>query len=158
MTTADPMHDQALAALDEAARLVASVPGDDVKRSPITSRVLAKWFRGGPFAHGLVWYDPEAAPIWTSCGHVDTPQLCFGLGNWPGHLMCGSCMIANAELSNNDCDWCGACPQTDDRVTLHPAVYPIGPAIVILALCGDHVGSTHTNDTHSPPCTDRPRF
>lgn len=122
MNTADPMHDQALAAMDEAARLIRSAPSAPVKWTPILSRVVHRWIG-------------KTEADWTSCGHVDAPQVCLGLGNWPGHLMCGSCLIANAELSNNECDWCGACPQVDDRVTLHGTLYPIGLAIVIFVFC-----------------------
>lgn len=124
-TPADPMHDQALAALNEAARLIRSAPSAPVKWTPIMSRVIYRWI--------------GKEDDWTSCGHVDTPQVCLGLGNWPGYLMCGDCLIANAELSNNDCDWCGADPQVDDRVTLHGTVYPIGPAIVIFVFCDRHI-------------------
>lgn len=118
------MHDQALAALDEAARLVRSAPTVPVKRTPIINRVLFPWLNDGD---------------WTSCGHVDTPQVCFGLGNWPGHLMCGDCLIVNAELCENKCDYCSANPAVDDRVTLYPATHPIGPAIVIFVFCDGHI-------------------
>lgn len=148
MKTADPIHDQAMAAFAEAVRQTETLPGAvDIKKTPITTRVLSKWARGGPFEHGVVMHNLGLLPDgrwgssvdWTSCGHLPTPQLCYGLGNWPGHLMCADCLATNAELSENDCDWCGASPQVDDRVTLYPAVYPIGPAIVLFALCDDHI-------------------
>lgn len=120
MTTADPIHDQALAAFDEAARLTSTLPGAvSVKKIPTSSRVLSAWFNGG---------------VWTLCDHLPTPQVCFGLGSWPGHLMCADCLTVNAELADNNCDWChGFAPQ------LYPCAYPIGPAIVILGLCPSHL-------------------
>lgn len=140
MTTADPIHDQALAAFNEAERLVKSLPGDRVRCTPIMNRVLFRWI--------------GEENTWHSCGHIDNPELCFGLGDLPALLMCANCWITNSELAKNECDWCRTSPQTDKRVVLHPTAYPIGPAIVIILFCDRHIiqpgCGAHEAATQSP--------
>jgi len=146
MTVADPIHDQVLAAFDEAARAVKAVPSVGVAKTPITSRVLSKWARGGPFQHGLVSrpvaqdeHGRQGGSVdWTCCSHVAaTPQLCFGMSHLPGHLLCAACWLTAAADSEDACDWCGVGPT--EEVDLYPAIYPIGPALVLLTLCHEHV-------------------
>lgn len=138
-TVADPVHDQGLAAFDEAARTVQAVPSVPVRKTPITSRVLSKWAlglaEGQDFYYGLLRSDEQHD--WTSCGHLESAQVCFGLASLPGHLMCGSCWLAAAERTEDACDWCGG---HADNTTVWPAVYAIGPAVVLLMVCDHHLG------------------
>jgi len=139
MTTA--MHDQALAAFEDARRAIEAMPTVSSKRTPITNRVLGKWARGMlTFEYGLT-RDWELHD-WTACPHVSTPQLCYGLAHLPGNLLCAKCFLAEAAAAENRCDWCSATPPVDQ---LYPAVYPIGPALVLTTLCVYHVGEDIEN-------------
>lgn len=133
MTVADPIHDQAFAAFDEAHRLTGTLPGAvSVEKIPTSSRVLSAWFNGG---------------VWTSCGHLPTPQVCFGLAHLHGYLMCADCLTANAELADNSCDWChGSPPQ------IFPIAFSIGPAVVIGAMCHNHLVLCHDDPAASDIC------
>ncbi|GAA1203187.1 hypothetical protein [Pseudonocardia alaniniphila] len=141
MTT--PTDDQTMAAFDEAARTVSAAPSVRVERTPVTNRVIQKWLLGGKFKYGPVNRPSEddkhgrmgGSVDWTSCRHLPTPQLCFGLAALPGHLMCADCFLAAAAESPNSCDWCDKFVETD----LYPAIYPVGPAIVLMLLCHEHV-------------------
>ena len=141
-TVADPIHDQALAAFDEAARTVQAVPSVPVERTPITSRVLAKWARGlapgQEYDRHSVARNADEQHDWTSCGHLEAAQQCFGLAHLPGHLMCGPCWLAAAERSEDACDWCGLTRKPD--TTIWPAMYAIGPCVVLLMVCDHHIG------------------
>lgn len=134
------LHDQALAAFDEAARTVKAIPSAGVKRTPITGRILTKWALGlgdgQEFYYGLLRSDVQHE--WTSCGHLEAAQQCFGLATLPGHLMCGPCWLTAAERSPSSCDWCAGV--ADEEVTVWPAIYAIGPAVVLLMVCDHHLG------------------
>ena len=134
MTSA--LHDQSLAAFDEAAGVVHRLPGVAVPRNPVINRVMRKWLQGGPFYYGKLRSLDEHG--WTSCGHVPSPALCFGLATMPGYLMCGPCWLHAARQDRDACDFCGR--STDGAVIdLYPALCAIGPAVVLLVLCQDHV-------------------
>ncbi|MCE0764822.1 hypothetical protein LWC35_18195 [Pseudonocardia kujensis] len=139
MTTA--MHDQALAAFEEAGRISTAAGDARIPRIPYSSRVLWTWFRGLPEGEIVAPATRPRGPVlehdWTSCGHLPTPQLCFGMASLPGHLMCSSCWLTAAERSQDACDWCGSKPSAN--TTVWPAVYPIGPALVLLMLCDSHI-------------------
>lgn len=149
MTTADPATDQTLAAFEEAERTAAAVGDVAVRRTPFSSRVLYQWARGLPDGIETAPNSPSryAWHDWTSCGHLPTPRLCFGITDLPGHLMCAPCWLEAAEKAPSECDWCGIGPRPD--VTLWSVVNPVGPALVLATLCDYHVVSdspTRTTD------------
>lgn len=137
----DPTHDQTIAAFDEARQMVDTFDSVPIQKTPITSRVISRWLRGlpegGQFDHSFPKnFDQHE---WTTCGHLPEPRLCYGLANRPGRLMCADCFLAEAQLSDTSCDWCGVSREQDARTTLYPAIYAIGPAIVLLMLCDNHL-------------------
>ncbi|MCF7552209.1 hypothetical protein [Pseudonocardia sp. WMMC193] len=114
MSTA--MHDQALAAMDEAERIATTArvaPWNAVIHS-----ILTRWM-------------PASVEGWTACDDLPMPQVCYGLPDLPGHLMCKTCWLAAAR-NRKACDGCGiVVPAGLASLT----VCPIGPALVRVRLC-----------------------
>jgi hypothetical protein len=135
-SAADPIWDQTLAAFDEAARKTKAAGGCAVELTPITGRVAERWLRGGPFAHGKLCDSKDHE--WTYCDpeHLAEPQLCLGIGNRPGHVMCADCCVRAVadDESFAECNWCGTVTRS-----LYFSTHPIGPAVVIFCFCENHV-------------------
>ncbi|WP_132975129.1 hypothetical protein [Pseudonocardia dioxanivorans] len=127
-----------MAAIDDAATTASQIPGTPVPRGPISGRVFRNWMLGvreTDMRGRSVPLDPPYE--WAPCGHLPTPQRCFGLGHLPGLLMCADCWQREAARSEDTCDWCGVAK--GDCIDLYPVIRAVGPAIVLASLCHWHV-------------------
>lgn len=71
----------------------------------------------------------------TSCGHLPTPQLVFGLAHQPGHIMCGPCatraaLATHGTPEDHTCDGCGT---RSEQLTC--GATQVGPLALFWGLC-----------------------